>query len=194
MPALQQRGAGPITSGEIWTTYKRAVPPVLVAAMLYFGALPALWPRPTAGMRMPAEVALGDDVTLQVAATAWHSNFNVTRIRFWVDPLRSSALVEGVPFYPIELREVAPRTSWPAWSLNRFTWRRTRHYTVTAPLGRRWREGALKAGTIEGMLWVTIESPQVGRSRRYTRGGSQVNSDPHGIPFTLRLTATQGQQ
>jgi hypothetical protein len=183
----------PISATELWTTYKSIAPWVLLVAIVYFGMMPAFWPEPQATMQMPEAAVLGEDVALQVTVTAWHSNYRVTRVNFTPDPLRSTAIMEQVVFYPISLRDVAPRSHWPAWNINRITWPRRKRYAFTVPLSQRWREGILQAGVLRGMLQITVEAPGLGRFSRPRGGGSRTSTTTVILPFNLNLTPAPAQ-
>lgn len=179
---------------DIWQTYKSVVPWVIGISLVYLGLIPWLWPRPNVAATLPTSAALGEDIPLEVTVSAWHSNFRATRVCFWVDPLRSNALVEQAAFYPIDVRDIVPRTSWPQWSINRVTWPRSRSYNFTVPLNQRWREGVLQAGVLQGMIWVTTETPNMGKNQRASGGGRNSSNSPQGIPFTLTITPVPQQQ
>jgi len=179
----------PLGYQEIWSTYKRGLPWVLVLASIYFLVVPLLWPRPTATVQMPTTTSLGEDIVIEVSASAWHSNFDITRVRFMPDPLRSSALVEQVPFYPIDVRDMPARNGWRPSSVNRFTWPHTRRYTLTVPLAQRAQEGALQAGTLTGTIFITAEAPRLGKFDRDSRGGHRSGNSPQAFPFTLEISA-----
>lgn len=126
------------------------------ALVAYFALLPFLWPQPTAIASIPTAISLNQDTEIEITVHAWHSNVDVSQVRFYADFSTSTAKGPNGLFDPVVLLDAPPREfrGFLAASLLTRPW--SKRLKVTLPLGEFAQQGLVGPGTLEGKLDVTI--------------------------------------
>ena len=129
---------------------------VVVLAVAYYVVLPWFWPDPRVEAAMPPALSLGEDLSFRLTTSAWHGNFHVYYVRFWVDNQASTAIAPGKSLFAIQVVNEPPREfKWERW-LARWTRPCTHHITVSAPLHVAAEQGTLQPGVLEGKIDVRL--------------------------------------
>ncbi len=158
-----------------------------VVLFCYFFIFPIFWGEPEVAADVPEQARLGEDLTFKVTLSAWHGNFDLTNVRFYVDFHGSTAKGEKGLFNPAIVLERQPRPLGGFWSTRRITWPHTAHYTVTVPLSQFAAEGLLGAGELAGKVDVTDRCQRI-RPHRRIRGGDQSITATKSIPFRITIS------
>jgi len=161
---------------------------VLVVAAVYFLGFPIFWSQlpMTASAKIPETWPHDQDLPIDIAVHAWHGCFQVVQVRLYPDPERTRlADVERI-FDPVLLLDETERPAFNRFTLNRFTYPRTRTLRVVAPLERLTQEGGLRSGTLEGTLDVQI-AYRSGGTRRTRTSNMQPSITMQKIPFRVTL-------
>ncbi len=156
---------------------------------LYLGILPKFfWSVPTVFVEIPKTQPLHEDLSLDLTVSAWHSNFDIHNVRFYVDPVQTSANAEGKPLLATTLYNdgKSPR-SMGYGAVSRVTWPHDKKLHLTVPLKRWANEQRTQAGQLVGKLDVEVRYPQMhGRINRWFGGYSSARKRMS-IPFSIRL-------
>jgi hypothetical protein len=154
----------------------------LVLAVLYLVVLPGNWPEPSVETAVPSAGTLGEDLTIDVTARAWHPNFQVRQISFSVRNVSSTALVYGKkPFVPVNLVEREKTDRWQVGFGKRATWPRSRSFRLTVPLRKLALERQLRAGVLQGSIDVVVDHTRV------TTSGYPPLTSSYRIPYSLTI-------
>jgi hypothetical protein len=153
----------------------------------YFAVLPLFWPTPTVSVDMPVTAPADADLSIRVTASAWHSNFGIVNVRFYVDPA-TTPHGPGGPFYPVVLYNAARVHRWPIWSVDRMSWPRSRTLELTLPLRKLSEEGVVTPGLLRGKVDVAVEYLRSPRQWLAAWVGELYSSETTlFVPFELRL-------
>jgi hypothetical protein len=154
----------------------------LVLGVLYFIILPGSWPEPSVEATVPAEVTLGEDVSVEVTVGAWHPNFKVRQISFSVRNVSSTALVFGKrPFVPVNLLEEEKKGRWQVGFARRATWPRSNSFRLAVPLRTLALERQLREGTLHGTIDVVVDHTRV------TTSGYPPLTTRYQVPYDLAV-------
>lgn len=165
---------------------KRTVGPVvLILAAAYFLGFPIFWSQMpiTVSAKIPETWPHDQDLPIDIAVHAWHGCFQAVQVRLYPDPERTRFTDVERVFDPVLLLDVAERENFSRFTLNRFTYPRTRTIRVVAPFGRLSAEGSLGSGTLDGT--VDVEIAYVGSVSRRT--GVNTSTALQKIPFRVTL-------
>ncbi len=141
------------------TRKQRILTGVVVVLMLYFLVLPGFWTwlPPTAIAVVPSSWLHNKDMPITIRVSAWHSNYELREVLFGILPERGQVQSKRPPLYPIVLVKGQHNRTWNRWTLNRFTFPRTRQIPVVVPLERLATEGRIVPGTREGFINIRID-------------------------------------
>ena len=162
---------------------------VAVVAAGYFLVVPLMWRsmEPTAQASIPAEWTLGEDLPLHIVIDAWHSNYTLIGVRFYIDHTQTK--LEGIkqPPYPIQILQKPAPKRWARLSINRLTYPRREIRLITVPLADLAAKGELAPGVLAGNL--DVELGFVGSLYRASGGpgADRVLTRMQKIPFSITL-------
>ncbi len=167
--------------------YKKTIITVVCVAFCYFEILPAFWPSPKATVELPHELPYDEDLAIRIKVFAWHKNVRIRQVRFYVDYQRTTAHGPEGLFHARSLFHIGkPRHRWSFFTLNRFTWARSKKLDLTLPLTQLAQKGVVKTGVVRGTLDVSIATPRYGWLLALWVGYPTIERTQH-IPFTLHL-------
>ena len=169
-------------------TKKRLIVTAVVAIpFVYFLVLPMFWSLmpPSVAAGIASEWPHNRDMPIPISVWAWHKNFVVTNVRFYVDHQNTTAHGPNGPFYPESVFAVRGQTRWTRWGINRFTWPRRRRMEVVVPFARLAGEGVVQPGVVKGQLDIGIA--YVGTMSRYEGPIITPRQFRESIPFELTL-------
>lgn len=157
-----------------------------VALFAYFFLVPVIvWDPPSAAVGLPSSWPANQDLTFTVQLSAWHANFGVTGVRFYVDYHGSTSKGPEGLFYPAMVLQQQPPKLGGLLRTNRFTFPRSRQFQVTVPFREFAEQGLLGPGTLTGKVDVSCVSYEPALDRRY--GGDHVESRTTSVPFTITI-------
>ena len=156
-------------------------------ASCYFGILPLFWPCPKATAELPREHPYDEDLSIRIEVFAWHKNVMIRQVRFYVDYQQTTAHGPEGPFYTTSLFHSGKQTRrWPFFTVNRFTWPRSRKLDLILPLKRLAREGVVRTGVVRGKLDISIATPSLPGNLATWLGYITRERTQH-VPFALHL-------
>lgn len=167
--------------------YKKIIITFVCVAFCYFGILPLFWPRPKATAELPHEHPYDQDLGITIEVFAWHKNVKIRQVRFYVNYQQTTAHGPEGSFYSIRLFHGGKRTQrWSFFTVNRFTWPRSRRLDITLPLAQLAEKGVVKTGVVRGKLDISVATPALPGSLAIWLGYITKERTQH-IPFTLHL-------
>jgi len=127
------------------------------AIAVYVFVVPPFWPDPTVRADLPPEAFLDEEPEIKVTVSAWHSNFQIAHVRFYVDRGSTTAHGPRGPLHPLVLHNAPRMHRWSFWRLDRLTWPRSRVLRLALPLKRLSQEGVVKPGIVRGKIDVEVD-------------------------------------
>ena len=156
--------------------------------IIYFFFVPFLWPKPKVTLEMVQEHPYNQDLEFKVPVHTWHSNYNVQSIRFYVDPVKSTAKGSKGLFYPTIVYEGKPKQFRYFMETSRITRPQSQTLTLTLPLSKYAGEDLVQSGTLSGKIDTTIYYLPYFIRYRYYGGGYRTRTEQFSVPFDLKLT------
>ena len=156
--------------------------------VLYLGIIPTyFWPVPTVQIEIPKGQPLQQDLSLDLTVSAWHENFSIHNVRFYIDPSTTSAHADGKPLLATTLyNDGKPPTSISFGGVSRITWPHDEKLSLTVPLQQWAKEQRTKPGLLVGKLDIEISYPQMHGRLNFWLGYSSVRKRIS-VPFSIRL-------
>lgn len=163
--------------------------PLAVFLMFYFFCTPMFWGHMpiTVTSDLPSEWNHTEDLPMTITVRAWHNNFRVTQVRFFIDNQNTKMTgVEG-PIYPVMLMQDPPTRGWNRLTLNWFTLPFVRRYEFVLPFESMKSEGKCGPGLICGKIDVQVD--HVGNVDQYSSVAfNELNEEySHSVPFRIAL-------
>lgn len=155
------------------------------AACIYFLILPIAWPQPQVTARIPDSARITGDLSVEISIFAWHRNFDVQQVRFYVDDWASSAKGEKGLFNPMPVLEREAKRFPSFLSRNPFTWPSEQRITVSVPLGDLAEKQLVGPGILEGKIDVTFTYAPGVRGRRVRRDATRLATQS--VPFRILI-------
>jgi len=153
----------------------------------YFLVLPFCWPEPTVIATVPAEASLGEDLPVSVRVDAWHSNFEIAHVRFYVDFHGSTAHGPAGLFHPQPLHQGEGKASWTNRELSRLTLPVSKTLDLVFPLKRFAEQGKVGPGKLVGKVDVTFHFMEGFIPKRGKSGRHESISRTKYVPFEIEL-------
>ena len=135
---------------------KRIAFGVGIALVVYLALIPLFWPQPTVSAVIPDTVSLKQDPEMEITVRAWHSNVDVSQVRFYADFYASTAKGPNGLFDPALLLETRPREFRGFLAASPITRPWSKRITVTLPIREFTEQGLVGPGILEGKLDVTV--------------------------------------
>jgi len=128
---------------------------------------------------------LADELKIDLSIFAWHRNFDVQQVRFYVDYWSSSAKGEEGLFNPVPVLEREARHFPSFFSRNPFTWPSEQRITVSVPLAEFAEKRLVGPGVLEGKIDVTFTYAPGVRGRRVPYDATRMATQS--IPFHIEI-------
>ncbi len=166
---------------------KHIVIGIVVAAFVYLFMVPWFWPLPEVDAQIPQSAVLGQDIQIPITVSAWHSNVDVSLVRFYVDYYGSTAKGEDGLFNPTPVLQREARRFVGVWGFNHLTYPWSETIYVTVPLSQFANEKLLGPGTLAGKVDVTFNY-RPGHVGRYGPGYDYTQQRMLSVPFQITMT------
>lgn len=163
--------------------------PLVVFLMFYFFGTPVFWGQMpiTVTSELPSEWNHAEDLPITITVRAWHNNFRVTQVRFFIDNSNTKMTGVAVPIYPVMLMQDPPTRSWNRLRLNWFTLPFVRRYKFVLPFESMKSQGKCGPGLIVGKINVQVD--HVGSVNDYSSVLlNELNIEySHSVPFRIAM-------
>ena len=160
----------------------RLIVVIFISVVVYYIALPSLWPAPKISVEVPERLSAGQDLAVTVTARAWHPNFRIRQVSFSIDGIASTGYASRKLFVPVTIYEDRGALEWSVGLGERSSWPRKRIHDLSVPTARLFRSGVLRQGTLTGSIDVEVEYTRV-----TVRSGYPKLTARRSVPFTLSL-------
>jgi hypothetical protein len=185
--ALAKRLRRPHHSSTMNPQAKRLLLIGILSLGLYLVVVPFFWPPPAAQVTIPKESAFNQDLHIDATVSAWHSNFVVVGVRFYVDFQKTTAHGPKGSLDTLSLYEGEGPPDWTFWNLNRLTWPCSEHLNLKVPLSELAAAGLVQPGVVVGKVDVSIAyRPGFNRTAKYSMTVRSIPIDLS-FPFEIQL-------
>ena len=128
------------------------------------------------------------DMPVSLHITAWHGNYTIGKVDFFVDNLKSQMPGTEGSLAAVVLHSEPRKQEWALWNpLKRITFPQSTTLEFTVPLERLATENQVGPGTITGMFMIQIDHPGTHVPSRTVANTPRQQTNIRQIPFTITL-------
>ena len=158
-------------------------------AVVYFLIVPAFWSAmpPNVAASIPTEWQHNQDMQLDIRVSSVHSNYKVTQVRLYFDPLKTNLTGLSEPLQPIVIVNAQGPQKWNPLTVNRLTFPRRKTMRLLVPLSQLAEAGKFGPGTAIGTLDVMFSAAGSASSNNRALMGDSPSMNMAQIPFQMQF-------